>query len=112
MSDESAPERQVKAIVAEDVVEWAVDGEPVLDGDLSPMATPSTALSPMASPAVQAAAAAATGFVAGAATLALARGRSARRARRAASRRRGGAALPVVATRSFLIDVHMLRADG
>jgi hypothetical protein len=111
-SDASSSDRQVEAIVAEDVVEWAVDGEPVLDGVLSPIAATGTTLSPITSPAVAAAAAAATGFVAGAATLALARRRSARGVRRAAARRRGVAALPIVATRSFLIDVHMLHSDG
>jgi hypothetical protein len=57
-------------------------------------------------PARQAAAIAATGFVAGAAT-AVAVGR--RRAPRARRRRRKGAPLEVLASNSFLVDVHLIR---
>jgi hypothetical protein len=68
------------------------------------LAVPVTAL-----PAVQAAAAAATGFVAGAATLALVRRRSARRPVRPSARAtRGDDGLSIVATRSFLVDVHLI----
>ena len=64
-------------------------------------------------PAVQAAAVAASGFVAGAATLALVRRRSARRARRASLRRPSrGSELPILSTRSFLIDVHLVGRAG
>jgi len=66
---------------------------------------------PIASPAVQAAAVAATGFVAGAATVALARRRAARRAAAPSrrGRRKGGTDLiDVVASRSFLVDIHLL----
>ena len=59
--------------------------------------------------AVQAAAVAATGFVAGAATLTLAKHVRARRGAKVAARRpavKGGSA--VVASRSFLVDVHLL----
>jgi hypothetical protein len=63
----------------------------------------------VASPAVQAAAVAATGFVAGAATVALVRRRA---ARKAAPRRRRGAKraelIDVVTSRSFLVDIHLL----
>jgi hypothetical protein len=52
----------------------------------------------------QAAAVAATSFAAGVATVALARATKVRRARRRA--RRGMA--PIVASRSFLVDVHLL----
>jgi hypothetical protein len=52
----------------------------------------------------QAAAVAATSFVAGVATVALARAHKGRRARRRAR----GALGPVVASRSFLVDVHLL----
>jgi hypothetical protein len=98
------------ALVAE---EEAVDGVPVLDddADLTPVRRTASGLSPAASPAVQAAAAAATGFVAGAATLAIARRRSARRLARTSVRRRAADALPIVGTRSFLIDIHMLRPE-
>jgi len=66
--------------------------------------------SPASLPAVQAAAAAATGFVAGAATVALVRRRAARKqaARLAARPRRAADLLPIAATRSFLVDVHVI----
>lgn len=59
------------------------------------------------SPAVQAAAVAATGFVAGAATVALARRRASRRSV-PSRRRRGRDRLDVAASRSFLVDIHLL----
>jgi hypothetical protein len=67
----------------------------------------------VASPAVQAAAVAATGFVAGAATVALARRRAARKAnpglrKRRRGKKRGGDLVDVVASRSFLVDIHLL----
>jgi hypothetical protein len=102
----------VEAVVADDVLDGAVDGEPVLDEeagqDRSLVPSLGAALAPVAAPAVQAVAAAATGFVAGAATLAIARRASARRGTRTALGRRADA-LPVLGTRSFLIDIHMLR---
>jgi hypothetical protein len=52
----------------------------------------------------QAAAVAATSFAAGIATVALARAHKVRRARRRAQR----TIAPVVASRSFLVDVHLL----
>ena len=55
----------------------------------------------------QAAAVAATSFAAGVVTVAAVRGARAVRARRRA-RRKGGQLAPVLATRSFLIDVHLL----
>jgi hypothetical protein len=66
--------------------------------------------SPASLPAVQVAAVAATGFVAGAATVALVRRRA---ARKVARNSRGGARraadlLPIAASRSFLVDVHVL----
>ncbi len=69
--------------------------------------------SPGSLPAVQAAAAAATGFVAGAATLALVRRRNARKLARARSGpRRAVEMLPIVATRTFLVDVHLIGKHG
>ncbi len=61
-------------------------------------------------PAVQAAAAAATGFVAGAATVALVRRAGARKTARSQRRgpRRTQEGLPIVASRTFLVDVHLL----
>lgn len=67
-------------------------------------------VTPASLPAVQAAAAAATGFVAGAATVALVKRRAARKqaARMAARPRRPADLLPIAATRSFLVDVHVI----
>jgi hypothetical protein len=62
---------------------------------------------------VQAAAAAATGFVAGAATLALVKRRSARKLARARSGpRRAVDMLPIVGSRTFLVDVHLIGKPG
>jgi hypothetical protein len=104
---------RTEPVDAEIVEEEAVDGVPVLeDGfDLAPVRRVAGGLTPSASPAVQTVAAAATGFVAGAATLAIARHRSTRRQARASVRRRAVDALPIVGTRSFLIDIHMIRPE-
>jgi hypothetical protein len=91
-----------------------VEGEEVVDG-LPVLAEVRTIepSSPASLPAVQAAAAAATGFVAGAATIALFRRRSARRVARArVSSQRGSSGLPIVGTRSFLVDVHLIAKPG
>ena len=91
-----------------EVDEEIVDGLPVLAEvrQIEPA-------SPAVLPAVQAAAAAATGFVAGAATIALFRRRSARKLARArVSNRRGLNGLPIVGTRSFLVDVHLISKPG
>ncbi len=87
--------------------EEVVDGLPVLAEvrTLEPSGPPVL-------PAVQAAAAAATGFVAGAATLALLRRHSARRLARHRLERRIPGGLPVVASRSFLVDVHLIAKPG
>jgi hypothetical protein len=61
-------------------------------------------------PAVQAAAVAATSFVAGAATLALARRHTAKKAARRRPKNPRDM-LPVVGSRSFLVDVHLLSRD-
>ncbi|MGO9819102.1 MAG: hypothetical protein ACLPTJ_00440 [Solirubrobacteraceae bacterium] len=91
-----------------------VEGEEVVDG-LPVLAEVRTLepSSPASLPAVQAAAAAATGFVAGAATIALFRRHSARRLARArAGGQRGPTGLPIVGTRSFLVDVHLIAKPG
>lgn len=87
--------------------EEVVDGLPVLAEVRTLEPAGSAAL-----PAVQAAAAAATGFVAGAATLAVLRRHSARRSARRRLERRLPAGLPVLASRSFLVDVHLLAKPG
>jgi hypothetical protein len=90
--------------------EETVDGVPVLAGEVR-------ALEPLRRqlPAVQAAAVAATGFVAGAAAVVAIQHR--RSARKPARRRRanGGAVaetLSIVGTRSFLLDIHLLGRSG
>jgi hypothetical protein len=96
----------------------AVDGraEPYAGDDLPVVAEVRTLepARPAASPAVQAAAVAATGFVAGAATVAIAR-RRARRAAAPARRRRSRSRVAeigeVVASRSFLVDIHLLNRE-
>lgn len=69
---------------------------------------------PASLPAVQAAAAAATGFVAGAATIALIKRRSARKTVRngKSGSRRVADMLPITASRSFLVDVHVIGKQG
>jgi hypothetical protein len=82
-----------------------VDGLPVL----AEVRTVERA-APAALPAVQVAAVAATGFVAGAATVALVKRRAARKVARnsRAGSRRAVDLLPIAASRSFLVDVHVL----
>jgi hypothetical protein len=84
--------------------EETVDGLPVLV-DVRPIEAVRPAL-----PAVQAAAVAATGFVAGAATIALVRRHSARKMARL--QRRPIDMLPIVGSRTFLVDVHVLAKPG
>lgn len=87
--------------------EETVDGVPVLAAEVR-------ALEPAAQrrqlPAVQAAAVAATGFVAGAATVVAISRHVSRRpgAQRRRKRGAGPEALSVLGTRSFLLDVHLL----
>jgi hypothetical protein len=82
-----------------------VDAVPVL-AEARPLAASASSL---ALPAVQAAAVAATGFVAGAATVALVRRHTARKLARARTPRgRALDMLPIVGSRTFLVDVHLL----
>jgi hypothetical protein len=99
----SQPDPEPTPMMPEEIVDAeTVDGVPVLSevNAIEPFA-------PAALPAVQAAAAAATGFVAGAATLALMRRHTARKLARSRLRR-GIDALPIAGTRSFLIDIHLI----
>jgi hypothetical protein len=84
--------------------EETVDGLPVL----AEVRTIERA-SPVSLPAVQAAAAAATGFVAGAATIALVKRRAAKKVARRSVPRRAADMLPIVASRTFLVDVHLVK---
>jgi hypothetical protein len=88
--------------------EETVDAVPVLAADVRALEPARRQL-----PAVQAAAVAATGFVAGAATFVAIRHHRAARGTpgRPRTRRRGGAeaeTLSVLGTRRFLVDVHLL----
>ncbi|HEV2820133.1 MAG TPA: hypothetical protein VGW11_06475 [Solirubrobacteraceae bacterium] len=73
-----------------------------VDGELADRPATGGAL---VQPAVQAAAVAATGFVAGLATIVAWKGRHARRARRRGHTKGLG---PIVSSRSLLVDVHVL----
>jgi len=105
MSDELEPDEVMEGEV--------VDALPVL-AKARPLPAAERAAGPPAPAARQAAVVAATGFVAGAATVAVLHRRRARRAVAAGRGRRGakrgGEALAVAATRSFLVDVHLLGA--
>jgi hypothetical protein len=102
----SAPEAEVSA--ADPEVE-IVDGLPVL----AEVRTVERVV-PAALPAVQVAAVAATGFVAGAATVALVKRRAARKMVRngRGGSRRAVDLLPIAASRSFLVDVHVIGKQG
>jgi hypothetical protein len=78
--------------------------------DAVPVLAESRELEPFAArPAVRAAAVAATGFVAGAATIAVMRRRGARKALRRRKRTsRPAEVLEIVSSRSFLVDVHLV----
>ncbi len=115
MTDEviDATAEEVLPPVAEEALppeasEEMVDGVPVL-AQVRPIER-----SPASLPAVHAAAAAATGFVAGAATIALVRRHHARKLARGqrvvgyAGRRGGVEMLPIVGSRTFLVDVHVI----
>jgi len=104
---EIVPDDEVTALAGPVGAEETVDAIPVL-AEVRAIAAPS----PVSLPAVQAAAVAATGFVAGAATLALVRRHSARKLARARPSRRALEALPIVGSRSFLVDVHLIAKPG
>jgi hypothetical protein len=80
--------------------------------DALPVLAETRAIEPLAQrPAVQAAAVAATGFVAGAATIAVMRRHGARKALKRSRRKRtsrAGEVLEIVSSRSFLVDVHLV----
>jgi len=86
--------------------EEVVEGLPVLASDVRVI---EAAASPL--PSRQAAALAATGFVAGAATVALVTRRRAKVAPRRLAKKKKSKALDVLSSSSFLVDVHLLRRD-
>lgn len=83
-----------------------VDGLPVVVSEARVLE-----VQPAAVPARQAAALAATGFVAGACTVAVVNRRRARVPRRKRKRKAKGALGEIVSSNSFLVDVHLLRRD-
>jgi hypothetical protein len=99
----------ISEAILEEEPEETVDGLPVL-ADVRPIER----ASPAVPPAVQAAAAAATGFVAGAATIALVRRHGARKLARTqrSTPRRAVDMLPIAGSRTFLVDVHLLAKPG
>jgi hypothetical protein len=107
MSDELAGEVPLATPVP--APEETVQGVPVLAEvrPIEPVARP-------ALPSVQAAAVAATGFVAGAATVALVRRHGTRKLSRSQRHapRRPLDMLPVIGSRTFLVDVHLLAKPG
>jgi hypothetical protein len=94
----SAPEPEVTPDGVEEVDGLPVLAEPRVIEPAAPLVTP------------VAAAVAATGFVAGMATVAVVRRRKARKQARKGLLRRGnrGELMNVVGTRSFLVDLHLL----
>jgi hypothetical protein len=105
VEDAAPPEARPESEASEEPDVEIVDGYPVL-AEVRAVER----ASPASLPAVQAAAAAATGFVAGAATVALVKRRAARKqaARNGRSSRRPADLLSIAATRSFLVDVHVI----
>jgi len=116
MTEPSTPTTDASTPVAEDQPTRAA--EPGLEPDVEivdglPVVAEVRTIertSPASLPAVQVVAVAATGFVAGAATVALARRRSARKLVRngRGGSRRAADVLPIAASRSFLVDVHVI----
>ena len=111
---DSMPQTDPADDTTAEVDEAEIDEAEVVDG--LPVLASVRAIEPYAStvpPAVQAVAVAATGFVAGAATMALVRRRSTRKLARARVRhRQGSGGVPIVGTRSFLVDVHLIAKPG
>ncbi|HEY6397232.1 MAG TPA: hypothetical protein VIX82_07240 [Solirubrobacteraceae bacterium] len=101
MTDESHPQAGNSPAPEEEMV----DGLPVLAEVRALSSSP-----PVLVPGLQAAAAAATGFFAGAATIALVRRRSSRKFARAnrGTGRRAADLRPIVASRTFIVDVHLV----
>jgi hypothetical protein len=91
---------------ASDIDEEVVDGLPVV---AEPGAVEDRREAAGLVPARQAAALAATGFVAGVTTAAVVHGARARRAAR--KKRKRGALGEIVSSSSFLVDVHLLRRE-
>jgi hypothetical protein len=116
-SDEPVAGERVDEPVAGEAVDEAVDeqiaGEPVEGVPVLVQARPMAPVTYAALPAVQAVAVAATSFVAGAAALALVRRHAARKLLRSRPvARRPVDMLPVVGSRTFIVDIHLLAKPG
>jgi hypothetical protein len=125
MFSHQSPEIGSAPIVDADVVDETEDRVGAQESVQDPIGAPETVQgvpvlaevravvphAPASLPAVQAAAVAATSFVAGAATLALVRRHTARKLARRQPRRAIDA-LPIVGSRSFLVDVHLIAKPG
>ena len=98
MTDPAAASSELEPVLAE-----AEELTPDLVAEVRALERPM----PVVLPVVQAAAVAATGFVAGAATIAVVHHRRTRRASRKRGKRPADL-LDVVTSRSFLVDVHLL----
>jgi hypothetical protein len=110
MSPSMSVQPQTPSEELAELEEESVDGVPVL-AEIRAVEP----ASPAVLPTVQAVAVAATSFAAGAATLALVRRHGARkRLKRVAGRpvRRTGDALEIVASRRFMVDIHLLDKPG
>ena len=83
------------------------EGPPAFDDAAPPAVAPRGGLAAASPIAVQAAAVAVTGFAAGAATVAVVRRRRARRSLRAGRKERKALG-EVRASRSFLVDIHLI----
>jgi len=99
-----------------DPIDLPVEGEEEVDGlpvlvEARPI-EPAAPTAPLALPAVQAAAVAATGFVAGAATVALAMRRSAKKVGRLQGTTPRGVDDGPLGMRTFLVHVHFLNRPG
>ncbi len=114
MSESTPPEDPAASSSPDGALEPSLEPEEIVDG--LPVLAEVRAIEPARGslPAAQAAAAAATGFVAGAATLALVRRRTTRKMKRAQRNapRRPIDMLPIVGSRTFLVDVHLLAKPG
>jgi hypothetical protein len=108
--------RAIEPLDAQD--EETVEGFPMLAEvrpvEPVPPARPVDRVSPAVLPAAQAAAMAATGFVAGAATFALVKRHNTRKSLRVArsAPRRAVDLLPIVGSRTFLVDIHLIGKPG
>ena len=107
MSGSMSVQPQTPSEELAELEEETVDGIPVL-AEIRAVEPPSPAVLPR----VQAVAVAATSFAAGAATLALVRRHGAHKRLAGRPVRRPGDAFEIVASRRFMVDIHLLDKPG